>query len=125
VRVADRAGEVLASKGLSIKGARIALAGLAYKPGVQDVRESPALVLADVLRRRGALVTAHDPVVASDVADSGGVPISNGEPPRGEDIDLAIVMTLHPGSDHSWLDAAPLVLDATYRLDRSPTVVPL
>ena len=125
VRVADRAGELLAGRGMSVKGARIALAGLAYKPGVQDVRESPALVLADVLRRRGAVVTAYDPVVARDVADSGGVPISNGDAPRGEDIDLAIVMTLHPGSDHSWLDAAPLVLDTTYRLDRSPTVEPL
>ncbi|CAB4324709.1 unannotated protein [freshwater metagenome] len=64
-------------------------------------------------------------MVARDVADSGGVPISNGDAPRGEDIDLAIVTTLHPGMDYSWLDAAPLVLDTTYRLDRSPTVIPL
>ena len=125
VRVADRAGELLASRGISIEGARITLAGLAYKPGVQDVRESPALVLADVLRRRGAVVSAHDPVVTHDVCDAGGVPICNGAPPSGEDVDLAIVMTLHPGSDHSWLDEVPMVLDATYRLDRSATVVPL
>ena len=125
VRVADRAGELLASRGISLDGARVTLAGLAYKPGVQDVRESPALVLADVLRRRGAMVTAHDPVVGRDVADAGGVPIANVEPPTGDDIDLAIVMTLHPGADHAWLDRVPLVLDATYRLERSPSVVPL
>lgn len=125
VRVADRAGELLASRGISLDGARVSLAGLAYKPGVQDVRESPALVLADVLRRRGAIVTAHDPVVGRDVADAGGAPIVNGEPPTGDDIDLAIVLTLHPGVDHSWLDRVPLVLDATYRMGRSSSVVPL
>jgi nucleotide sugar dehydrogenase len=125
VRVADRAGEVLASRGIAIEGARIALAGLAYKPGVQDVRESPALALADVLRKRGAVITAHDPVVGLDVRDSSGVPIANGAAPGPDDIDLAIVMTLHPGIDNSWLDRVPMVLDATYRMERSPAVVPL
>jgi len=124
-RVVERATELLGARGISLEGARISLVGLSYKPGVQDVRESPALVLADLLRQSGARVTAHDPVVARDVADAAGNPISNGSHPNPEDIDLAIVMTMHPGVDHDWLGSAPLVLDTSYRLDRSDTVVPL
>lgn len=125
VLVAERAEEMLASRGIPLDGARISLVGLSYKPGVKDVRESPALILADALRQRGAVVTAHDPVVGRDVDDSAGRPISNGHHPSPDAIDLVIVMTLHPGVDHSWLASAPLVLDTSYRLDRTDTVVPL
>lgn len=125
VRVVDRAAELLSGRGISLEGARISLVGLSYKPGVQDVRESPALVLADLLRQAGAEVTAHDPVVGHDVVDAAGKQIPNGAHPNPDDIDLAILMTMHPEVDHDWLRSAPQVLDATYRLDRSDTVVPL
>ena len=124
-RVADRAGELLAQRGVSLADASITLVGLSYKPGVQDVRESPALVLAEILRRSGATVSAHDPVVGRDVPDASGTPIANHTTPNPADIDLAIVMTMHPGVDHGWLASAPLVLDATYRLDRTANVMPL
>ena len=123
--VADRAAELLAGRGLSVDGARISLVGLSYKPGVQDVRESPSLALAEILRGRGAIVSAHDPVVGRDVVDASGVSIPNTPAPSPEDLDLAVVMTLHPGVDHDWLSTAPLVLDATYRLERSERLVPL
>ena len=123
--VADRAAELLAGRGLSLDGARISLVGLSYKPGVQDVRESPSLALAEILRDRGAIVSAHDPVVGRDVVDASGVSIPNTPAPSPEDLDLAVVMTLHPGVDHDWLSTAPLVLDATYRLERSERLVPL
>ena len=42
----------------------MAVLGLAFKPGTDDVRESPALALAGALRACGAEVTAWDPVVA-------------------------------------------------------------
>ncbi len=48
-------------KGLN--GARILLVGLAYKKNVDDVRESPALKLMELLERRGATVDFHDPYV--------------------------------------------------------------
>lgn len=125
VVVADRAAEVLATRGIALAGARVLLAGLAYKPGVQDVRESPALVLADVLRRRGAIVSAHDPVVGHAVADASGTPILNHASPADAEVDLVINLTMHPGTDSSWIERAPLVLDATYTLDHSDSVVSL
>ncbi len=46
-----------------IKGSKIALLGVAYKGGIGDIRESPALRIIDVLRRRGANLVYHDPFV--------------------------------------------------------------
>ncbi|HMI58789.1 MAG TPA: UDP-glucose/GDP-mannose dehydrogenase family protein, partial [Gemmatimonadaceae bacterium] len=48
--------------GSAIKGARIAVWGLAFKPQTDDMRESPSLTLIDELLGAGAAVVAHDPV---------------------------------------------------------------
>jgi UDPglucose 6-dehydrogenase len=50
-----------------LRGRRIAILGLAFKPGTDDVRESPGLTLATRLLSEGAVVVAHDPV-ANDAA---------------------------------------------------------
>jgi UDPglucose 6-dehydrogenase len=47
----------------SLKGARIALLGLAFKPGTDDVRDSPALAAARVLAAGGASIRAFDPLI--------------------------------------------------------------
>ena len=46
----------------TVRGARVAVWGLSFKPRTDDMRESPALVLIDALREAGATVCAHDPV---------------------------------------------------------------
>jgi UDPglucose 6-dehydrogenase len=55
--------------GPSLEGRRIALWGLAFKPGTDDLREAPSLVLIDELRRRGAEVVAYDPVAMDATRD--------------------------------------------------------
>jgi UDPglucose 6-dehydrogenase len=45
-----------------MRGARVALWGLAFKPQTDDMRESPALTLIEELLESGASVIAHDPV---------------------------------------------------------------
>ena len=47
----------------AIKGSRILILGLAYKPNVDDERESPSYVLMDLLSERGAEVDYYDPYV--------------------------------------------------------------
>ena len=47
----------------NLRGARIALLGLSYKPGTDDLRDSPALDIAAQVVERGAFVSAYDPVV--------------------------------------------------------------
>lgn len=49
-----------------LKGKKIAVLGLAFKPDTDDTRESPSIPLVRELLRRGALVTAHDPIVNSE-----------------------------------------------------------
>ncbi len=48
-----------------IDGTHLAVLGLAFKPGTDDVRESPAIALANALCARGANVVAHDPIAAA------------------------------------------------------------
>ena len=52
---------------VSLEGARIAVLGLAFKPGTDDVRKSRALDVIDHLQERGATVVAYDPVAIENV----------------------------------------------------------
>lgn len=114
-RVVDRVREVLCSGGVGIGGARIVVAGIAYKPNVQDVRESPALDIMEELRALGAQVSFHDPVVGS-IRGSAGIRECSVELDELAEADLVLVHTLHSCVDPEALMGARLVLDTTYRL---------
>ncbi|WP_412744724.1 nucleotide sugar dehydrogenase [Krasilnikovia sp. MM14-A1004] len=113
-KVVQRVVEVLAERETCIVGARVLIRGVAYKPGVADVRESPALEIIERLRRAGARVWFADELV--DTVRVGGVEMTSVAEPGSMDWDLVIVHTLHPGADVSWLSNVPAVLDTTYRL---------
>ncbi|MDY7082996.1 MAG: UDP binding domain-containing protein, partial [Halobacteria archaeon] len=59
----------LLEKHIDIRDARVAVLGLAFKPGTDDVRNSRALDVIDVLLRRNAEVVAYDPVAIENVRD--------------------------------------------------------
>lgn len=61
--VVARVGEALNHESKSIKGSRILLLGMAYKPNVDDDRESPSYVLTKKLEAKGASVSYNDPYV--------------------------------------------------------------
>jgi UDP-N-acetyl-D-glucosamine dehydrogenase len=61
--VIRRVAEALNSRRQAINGSRILVLGLAYKPNVDDERESPSYVLMDLLKNQGASVSYHDPYV--------------------------------------------------------------
>lgn len=61
--VIQRVAEALNERAKSIRGSRILVLGLAYKPNVDDDRESPSYVLMEMLKKRGADVGYHDPYV--------------------------------------------------------------
>jgi len=114
-RVAERAAEVLAKRaGRGLEDARILLLGVAYKPGVADIRESSALTLIDLLHDRGARVEYHDPLVPV-LERRGETLISVTDPEPGE-YDLMIAHTLHPEHDYGFVEAGTSLLDCTYRL---------
>jgi UDP-N-acetyl-D-glucosamine dehydrogenase len=105
----ERAIRALNDVGKSVKGARILIVGVSYKAGVGDMRESPALKILKLLRRRGADVAYHDPHVP-ELADLG---LRSAELPAAADgVDLAIIVTAHPSVDHRAIaESAQLTLD--------------
>ena len=58
--VVHRVADALNDQSKAIKGSRILILGLAYKPNVDDERESPSYVLLEILKHRGANVDYHD-----------------------------------------------------------------
>jgi UDP-N-acetyl-D-glucosamine dehydrogenase len=83
--------------GLSVKGARVGVVGVGYKPGVGDLRESPALKIISLLAELGAQVSYHDPHVPA-LSDHGlrSRPLEE----LVRDSDLTLIVTAHPGVDH-------------------------
>jgi UDP-N-acetyl-D-glucosamine dehydrogenase len=111
--VAARIGEILNEQGKAVKNSRILVLGVAYKPDVGDVRESPSIKVMDQLHRRGARLLFHDPYVTS-------VPIGTEEILRTElsgrmvsGVDCVALLTPHSAYDLDWLArTAQLVFDA-------------
>ena len=81
-----------------VRGSKILLLGLAYKPGVGDVRESPALKILARLAELGAELTYHDPFVP-ELARHGLTSSDLDEAVANADI--AVIVTAHPGIDHA------------------------
>ncbi len=120
-----KAQRALNDRGLSVKGARIAVVGVSYKPGVGDVRESPALKIIALLRDLGAEVSYHDPHVPS-VAELSLASVDLEDAVAGAD--LTLIVTAHPSVDHELVARrARLVLDlrGVTRTMSSPDVVRL
>lgn len=63
--VVEKVTNALNDQSRSVRGSRVVVLGVAYKPDVDDVRESPALDIIELLRQKGADVVYHDPYVPS------------------------------------------------------------
>ncbi len=61
--VVNRAAEALNANRKAVNGSRVLIVGLAYKPNVDDERESPSYTLMELLKARGAEVAYYDPYV--------------------------------------------------------------
>ncbi|MEA2250771.1 MAG: UDP-N-acetyl-D-glucosamine dehydrogenase [Solirubrobacteraceae bacterium] len=100
---------VLNDAGKAVNGSRIAVLGVSYKPGVGDVRESPALKIVALLTALGADLVYHDPHVP--VLPDGGLRSASFDDAI-EGADLALIVTAHPGVDHDAIaQRVPLVVD--------------
>jgi nucleotide sugar dehydrogenase len=122
--VAQRAAEMLGRRGIDIAGAEVLVLGVAYKPNVGDVRESPALDVVRALAKFGAIVTVVDPYVP-DWAETPTLPIED-LAHHIADFPLSIVVTDHRDFDFAKIAAlAPLVLDCRNAMPPADKVVAL
>jgi UDP-N-acetyl-D-glucosamine dehydrogenase len=99
---------VLADNGGSLKGKKVQVIGVSYKPNVADVRETPAELVIEELKRVGANVNWHDDVVGK---------WKNEKSTLLGGAEVAIVVTLHDVVDKkAVLASAPYVFDTTGRI---------
>jgi UDP-N-acetyl-D-glucosamine dehydrogenase len=90
--------------GGTLEGKHIQVAGIAYKPNVSDLRESPALLLIEELQKSGAEVFWCDPLV-KEFNGKVSYPLSAG-------IDIGLIVTPHDQLDFSiWKNSGTTVLD--------------
>lgn len=111
--VLDKINDGLNDIGKPINGSRVVVLGVAYKPNVDDVRESPALDVIDLLRQKGADVTYHDPLVPK-IKLHDGIVMEN--IPYTESLlsqaDCVVIITNHKTID--WDDVrqhSPMIVD--------------
>ncbi|MEW4429800.1 nucleotide sugar dehydrogenase [Paenibacillus pabuli] len=112
-RVVQRAAALLEQAGTRVQGARIVLAGMAYKKDIDDLRESPALDVFRLLSAAGAEVVFTDPMVPVFRKDDGSVLQSQpAVPGLWTWADLVIVTTDHSGFNYQEMaDHAKLIFD--------------
>lgn len=128
--VISRTMSALGTRGKTLAGARTLILGVAYKKDISDVRESPALKLMELLEKRGAEVTYHDPHVPQlTLTNPGGQLTST---PLTDDtlaaVDCVIIATDHSTVDYERIIAkAPLIIDTrnVLRGTNDPDVVRL
>jgi nucleotide sugar dehydrogenase len=100
VYTASRIARVLNLDGKAVKGSRVLVLGVAYKPDVSDYRESPALDVMHLLAEDGAKVSYHDPFVpAIRVASRSwrGRALTDASI---KEADLVVILTTHSGLDY-------------------------
>ncbi|MCS6878583.1 MAG: nucleotide sugar dehydrogenase [Geminicoccaceae bacterium] len=129
--VVERLAEAVDRRyGKGLSRARLLLLGVAYKKNVDDVRESPAFAIWELLEARGAEVAYHDPLVAAipptrehrALAGRRSLPL---DAPTLAAFDAALVVTDHDAIDWELVaERAPLVVDTRDRLPRRNNVVP-
>jgi UDP-N-acetyl-D-glucosamine dehydrogenase len=99
----QRIEQALNDRTKPIRGSKLVVLGVAYKGGVADIRESPALRIIELLTERGAALVYHDPYV-SELTEFGltSQPLERAL----ADADAVVLITAHPGIDHAAIAAA-------------------
>jgi len=105
----------LNERGKALKGAKVLVLGLAYKPDVDDMRESPSIVLIEKLRALGADVAYNDPHIPRTPRQREH-DLRMESLPLSEDTlaaqDAVLISTDHSDYDYAWIVAhSPLVVD--------------
>jgi len=108
--VVDKIQNALNDAGKPVKGSHIHILGVAYKKDIEDLRESPALDVMLLLKRRGARLTYSDPYVPQLHID--GVELQAQPEALAEEADCAAIITDHSAFDYRRIAArARLIVD--------------
>jgi UDP-N-acetyl-D-glucosamine dehydrogenase len=98
--VSGLVGREVNAAGKSLKGARVLLVGVAYKPDVGDTRETPAAKLMELLQESGADVVYHDPFVPAFMVGEKVLRSIELAEDALRDCDCVVIVTAHSGVDY-------------------------
>jgi len=109
--VADKVQDALNGVGKPVKGSRIHVMGVAYKKDIDDVRESPALDVMLLLKKRGAILSYSDPHVPALRLE--GLELTGEPEEAASGADCAVIITNHSVFDYDALvKRAALIVDS-------------
>jgi UDP-N-acetyl-D-glucosamine dehydrogenase len=117
LHVVNRTAEALNARRKAANGSRVLVIGLAYKPNVDDERESPSYVLMDLLKERGAEAAYYDPYVpvvrpTREHPHWAGTRSVNWDRPTLESFDAVIIATNHQAVNYQELAGwSPCIVD--------------
>ena len=118
--VVGKVAQALNEERKPVNGSRVLVVGVAYKPDIDDIRESPALDVMRLLEADGAEVVFHDPFIPSyreDGHSRSGVELTAAELQRA---DAVVIVTNHRAIDYQMLmDHASLVVDSRNAMART------
>lgn len=128
--VVDRLAKILNECGLPLKGSKVLLMGVAYKKDVNDVRESPALDIAERLIESGTDLKIHDPYVKTITENGLNMDSVALTSELISEQDCILITTDHTGVDYRAIcDSGVLVFDTRNVMGRlgieSPNIVKL
>jgi len=113
--VVSKIGDALNERCKSLKDSKILIIGVAYKKDVDDARESPALAIMDILKKKGAKILYHDPFIPSLPSfrkynfKMRSSPLTKS---LLQKVDAVVIVTDHSNIDYEWVvKNAPLIID--------------
>jgi len=112
--VVSRVMEGLNDRGKALKGSKVLVLGAAYKPDIDDMRESPALDVIGLLRKKGADVNYHDPFIPHIHHEYDGWQMDSVKDlmTAVKDSDAVVIVTNHKEYDYKAIvDGAKFVFD--------------
>lgn len=108
--VVERVQDALNNYTKPVRGSRIHVMGVAYKRDVDDLRESPALDIMQLLERRGAIVSYSDPFIGS--VDADGLQLTAKPEVQAAEADCVVIVTDHSRFDYrSLVERSRIIVD--------------
>jgi len=119
--VVSRVLEAMNDRGKTLKGSKVLVLGVAYKPDIDDVRESPALDVIGLLQNKGAIVRYHDPYIPHIHHEFDGWEMKSVEDVMAavKESDAVVIITNHQTYDYDAIvDSAKFIFDSRNALGK-------
>ncbi len=110
--------KVIAAAGGDVRGKKVAVFGLTFKPNTDDMRDSPAIAVVQTLQDAGAIISGYDPEGMENARQMMDIEFANGPYQAAEGADVAVLVT-------EWNEFRALDLERLKSVMKSPILVDL